>query len=116
MEQGPAGHVRVLCRPWAQVSIDGTFVDTTPIGRLLRVRPGRHVFTFKHPQATEKRAVEVGVDQMLTLEVVLPVAQPPHPDEFLPPPLPSTTPSASASAKPSAEPVPSTLAPLDGGP
>jgi len=115
-EHGPAGYVRVLCRPWARVSIDGTEVDTTPIGRLLRVRPGRHVFTFKHPQATEKRAVEVGVDQTVTVEVVLPVPQPAHPDEFLPPPVPSSSASASASASQKPESVPSTLAPLDGGP
>ncbi len=100
--------IRVLVRPWAEIVLDGKRVDVTPLARPLSVRPGRHVILLQHPLVTERRVVEVGNGQMVTLDIALNVPSPNNADEFLPPP---TAPSGSVSAapKPSASSVPSTL-------
>ena len=100
--------IRVLVRPWAEIVLDGKKVDVTPLARPLSVRPGRHVIMLEHPLVTERRVVEVGPGQMVTLDVALNVPLPNTADEFLPPP---TMPSGSVSVapKPSASAVPSTL-------
>jgi hypothetical protein len=100
--------IRVLVRPWAEIVLDGKKVDVTPLPRPLAVRPGRHVILLQHPLVTERRVVDVGPGQMITLDVALNVPLPNTADEFLPPPvMPSS--SVSAATKPSVSAVPSTL-------
>ena len=36
--------------PWADVLLDGTLRDTTPLERPLILFPGRHALTLRHPQ------------------------------------------------------------------
>ncbi|MBI2392446.1 MAG: serine/threonine protein kinase [Deltaproteobacteria bacterium] len=103
-----AARIRVLVRPWAEVLVDGKRVDVTPLRQPIAVRPGRHVVLLQHPDATERRVVEVAPGQLVTVDVALPVAGANTADEFLPPPA-QPPPSASVSAKPSGAPVPSTL-------
>jgi len=100
--------IRVLVRPWAEVVLDGKKVDVTPLPRPLAVRPGRHVILLQHPLVTERRVVEVGQGQLVTLDVALNVPLPNTADEFLPPPL-APSGSVSAAPKPSASTVPSSL-------
>ena len=60
----------------AEVQIDGERVDTTPIGRPVRVPPGRHELTFKHPNAPdEQRTVDVGPGQRTTVDVEMEVVR-----------------------------------------
>ncbi len=100
--------IRLLVRPWAEVVLDGKKVDVTPLPRPLAVRPGRHVILLQHPLVTERRVVDVGPGQMLTLDIALNVPLPNTADEFLPPPVVPSG-SVSAAPKPSASSVPSTL-------
>lgn len=100
--------IKVLVRPWAEVVLDGKKVDVTPLAHPLAVRPGRHVILLQHPSITERRVIDVGAGQVVTLDVALNVPSPNNADEFLPPPINPPS-SASASSKPSAAPVPSTL-------
>ncbi|MRG97275.1 serine/threonine-protein kinase [Polyangium spumosum] len=66
------GHLKVLARPWAEVLVDGQFVDVTPIGRPIPVVPGRHYVTFKHPNAPdEKREIRVIAGQTVLLDVTM---------------------------------------------
>lgn len=66
------GFLRVLARPWADVLVDGEHVDTTPVGRPIPVRPGRHFVTFRHPNAPdEKRTITVAPGQTVVLDVIM---------------------------------------------
>lgn len=66
------GQLRVLARPWAEVLVDGRYVDVTPIGRTIPVVPGRHYVTFKHPNAPdEKREIRVAAGQTVLLDVTM---------------------------------------------
>jgi serine/threonine-protein kinase len=72
-----SGNVRVLARPWADVLVDGTQVDTTPIGRPLKLAPGKHEITFRHPRAPEqRRLVEVAPGATITLDVQMDIQRP----------------------------------------
>jgi predicted Ser/Thr protein kinase len=42
------GYVRADARPWARVFVDDKLVDTTPIGKPLKLEEGRHHFRFEH--------------------------------------------------------------------
>lgn len=69
--------VQVLARPWAEVHIDGAPVDVTPIGRPIEVTPGRHVVTFRHPNAPdETRTIEIIAGQTVLLDVTMQVVRP----------------------------------------
>ena len=71
-ESAQRGQLRVLARPWAEVLVDGRFVDVTPIGRPIPVVPGRHYVTFKHPNAPdEKREIRVASGQTVVLDVTM---------------------------------------------
>lgn len=75
-----AGRIRVLARPWANVSLDGVLVDATPIGAPIVVPPGRHVVDFVHPSAPKvQRVVEVSPGQTVVIDVILDVPPPAAP-------------------------------------
>jgi serine/threonine-protein kinase len=46
--------VRIVVYPWAKVSIDGKYVDTTPIADPIRLEPGEHTFSFSHSKFQSK--------------------------------------------------------------
>ncbi|GAB4364026.1 MAG: hypothetical protein Kow0042_02310 [Calditrichia bacterium] len=52
-----AGYLSVDARPWANVFIDGEFVDTTPIKQMLVVSVGEHLVEFRHPEYPPYRQV-----------------------------------------------------------
>ncbi|MEZ4445915.1 MAG: serine/threonine-protein kinase [Polyangiaceae bacterium] len=73
--------IQVLARPWAEVHIDGVRADVTPVGRPLEVSPGRHVVTFRHPQAPdESRTIEISAGQTIVLDVDMKIAPGAIPD------------------------------------
>jgi len=55
-------------------------VDTTPVGRPIPLRPGRHWITFRHPTAPdEQRSISVEAGQTVLVDVTMhPVRV--HPD------------------------------------
>jgi hypothetical protein len=46
--------IKLIVYPWAKVSIDGKYVDTTPIGGPLRLKPGEHILSFSHSKFKSK--------------------------------------------------------------
>jgi hypothetical protein len=50
----PSGRLSVNAVPWAEVSLDGVAVGTTPLGELT-VPIGTHELVFRHPQFGERR-------------------------------------------------------------
>ena len=50
----PSGRLSVNAIPWADVSLDGASVGTTPLGEL-SVPVGTHELVFRHPQLGERR-------------------------------------------------------------
>jgi serine/threonine-protein kinase len=50
-----AGGLRVVATPWAEVKVDGQYVDTTPFARPIPLAPGKHWVTLRHPDAPEER-------------------------------------------------------------
>jgi serine/threonine-protein kinase len=66
------GELRVLATPWADVAVDGEYVDTTPFARAIPLAPGRHFVTLTHPDApTEQRAVRVAAGESQLLDVTM---------------------------------------------
>jgi serine/threonine-protein kinase len=45
----PDGHLKVVAWPWAELYIDGVYVDTTPVARSFSLPPGIHELTFMNP-------------------------------------------------------------------
>ena len=71
------GHLRVLAQPWAEVSVDGEKIDTTPMAKPIPVAPGRHFVTFTHPNAPEeKRTVTVAAGQTVLVDVAMRIDRP----------------------------------------
>jgi serine/threonine-protein kinase len=71
----PAGFLRVLARPWAEVWIDGQRIDVTPFARAIPLTPGKHYVTLIHPPSnvTEKREIEIVASETQTVDVALDV-------------------------------------------
>ncbi len=66
------GQLRVLARPWAEVVVDGTTVDTTPMSRAVPLAPGQHFVRLRNPAyVTEDRAVQVSAGQTVWIDVDL---------------------------------------------
>jgi len=74
LELAPAqgGSLRVLATPWAEVAVDGQFVDTTPFARSIPLPPGPHFVTLTHPNARpESRQVQIRSGEVVTVDVAL---------------------------------------------
>ena len=66
------GYLRVLARPWAEISVDGVAVDTTPTARPVPLAPGSHFVRLRNPACiTEDRAVQVSPGAVVWLDVDL---------------------------------------------
>ena len=46
---GPDGALKVVAWPWADIYIDGQYVETTPVARTFPLAPGVHEVTLKNP-------------------------------------------------------------------
>ena len=65
------GLLQVVARPWADISVDGAQVGTTPF-RALKVAAGKHVVLFTHPDYKPfRRQVVVRSGETSRLEVDL---------------------------------------------
>jgi serine/threonine-protein kinase len=70
----PAGgaSLRVVVTPWADVSIDGHYVDTTPFAKFIPLSAGTHYVKLSHPEAEpETRVVVLAAGEAARLEVAL---------------------------------------------
>ncbi|MBW2700645.1 MAG: serine/threonine protein kinase [Deltaproteobacteria bacterium] len=57
---GPPGALKVVAWPWAEIHIDGAYVDTTPVDRFFSLSPGVHDVRLVNPYfQTEVRRVLV---------------------------------------------------------
>ena len=73
------GFLRVLARPWAEVSVDGITVDTTPTARAIPLAPGPHFVRLRNPAyAPEDREVQVTADGTVWVDVDLQRAEAPR--------------------------------------
>jgi serine/threonine protein kinase len=46
--------IKIVVYPWAKVSIDGKYVDTTPRADPVRLKPGEHTLSFSHSKFKSK--------------------------------------------------------------
>lgn len=64
------GYLRVVARPWAEISIDGVIVDTTPTARAFPLSPGAHFVRLTNPSfVTEDRTVRIERGATVWLDV-----------------------------------------------
>ncbi len=77
MGHADVGFLRVVARPWAQITLDGIPVDTTPTITAFRLAPGAHFVRLTNPRyATEDRTVRIERGATVWLDVDLtPAAQ-----------------------------------------
>lgn len=70
-----AGHLRIVATPWANVSIDGQAIGTTPLGRPIDLPAGTHYVQFEHPRASiERRTLKLSAGETVLLDVKMNVA------------------------------------------
>lgn len=95
-----AGQLQLLADPWAEVYIDGQWVDTTPFARPLNLRPGRRFIELRNPHYQPLRQViDIAPGQLQALHLTMPELAPRL----------QAVPAAGGSAEPSAPPPGSTL-------
>lgn len=85
-EASEYGRLRVVAKPWAEVWIDGQLVETTPFATPLRLVPGAHTLTLKHPLAAadEREIVAVAGEELVvkkSFDVPKPAPKPKEADE-----------------------------------
>ena len=64
--------IKIVAYPWAKVSIDGKYVDTTPIAGPLRLKPGEHTLSFSHSKfksKTIKIILKPGETQLISVRL-----------------------------------------------
>jgi serine/threonine-protein kinase len=67
-----AASLRIVAVPWADVSIDGQHLDTTPFARPIPLSPGPHFVLLTHPDAPpEQRVVRLGPGANEVLDVTM---------------------------------------------
>jgi eukaryotic-like serine/threonine-protein kinase len=73
-----AAKLRVLATPWAEIWIDGEYIETTPLAKAIPLKPGVHFVSFRHPNAkAEERKITVAKGELVTLDVSLVVGDDP---------------------------------------
>jgi eukaryotic-like serine/threonine-protein kinase len=67
-----SGSLRVVVTPWAEVWVDGRYVDTTPFARTIPLSSGTHFVKLVHPAVEpETRTVRIADGEQAVLEIVL---------------------------------------------
>jgi hypothetical protein len=67
-----AASLRVVVSPWAEVRVDGRYVDTTPFARAISLSPGTHFVKLTHPEAeAESRTVHLAEGEEFVLDVTM---------------------------------------------
>lgn len=66
------GYLRVLARPWAELTVDGVRVDTTPMARAVALAPGTHFVRLRNPACLpEDRTITVAAGGTVWIDVDL---------------------------------------------
>ncbi len=66
------GYLRVLARPWAELTVDGVRVDTTPMARPVALSPGTHFVRLRNPACLpEDRTIQVAPGGTVWIDVDL---------------------------------------------
>lgn len=71
----PPGYIEVAVRPWAEVYVDGRFIDRTPLPAPLALAAGEHQLLLRHPNRKElARAITIEPGDTARLAVTMPEA------------------------------------------
>lgn len=74
--QAPTAFLQVACKPWAEIFIDGRYIDTTPLKKPLQLPPGQHILELRHPQFPSRReSVNLQAGRLDSLVVVFKAAE-----------------------------------------
>ncbi|MBN2493889.1 MAG: serine/threonine protein kinase [Deltaproteobacteria bacterium] len=69
---GQPGMLKVVAWPWAEIWIDGAYVETTPVARSFSLSAGVHTITLKNPHfkdSTEKVLIEPARTQKIKVSL-----------------------------------------------
>ena len=71
--EGPedVGFIRVVVHPWAEVYVDGRYIDTTPFAGRISLTAGKHKVELVHPRKRVLREVEITAGETSVLKVNL---------------------------------------------
>ncbi len=74
-EARPPGFLALTVLPWAEVYLDGRFVDRTPLSGPVRLEAGKRQLLLRHPNRRDySRELDIGPGDTLRLEVTMPQA------------------------------------------
>ncbi|MEO0185076.1 MAG: PEGA domain-containing protein, partial [candidate division WOR-3 bacterium] len=66
------GFLKITVKPWADVYIDGKFLETTPIAEPIKLSAGRHILKLINPSYQPyEEAIEISANQMLKKNIEL---------------------------------------------
>ncbi|MEO0233472.1 MAG: serine/threonine-protein kinase [candidate division WOR-3 bacterium] len=66
------GYLVVNVVPWADLYIDGIFIDRTPLSKNIKLKTGKHLIKLKHPNRKEySKEIFVEKDRVLKIDVEL---------------------------------------------
>jgi serine/threonine-protein kinase len=66
------GFLKLTVKPWADVYIDGKFIETTPIGAPIKLNAGRHILKLTNPSfKTYEQEIIIPADKMLKKHIEL---------------------------------------------
>jgi len=74
-EAKPPGYLHLAVSPWAEVYIDGRFIDRTPLPNVLRLEAGSRQLMLRHPNRLDfVQEINIMPDETLRLAVKMPEA------------------------------------------
>jgi eukaryotic-like serine/threonine-protein kinase len=101
------GSLRVVVTPWAEVWIDGRYVDTTPFARPIPLPAGTHFVKLLHPEAeTETRTIHVADGEQVSLIASMRIPSPTDAAVSTPIPTPTLPPAPAPARAPKPKPAP----------
>ena len=69
------GYLKVTVSPWAEVYVDGRFIDRTPLPAPLQLAAGRHELVLRHPNRKQyTQTLTIGPSDTTALSVAMPEA------------------------------------------
>jgi hypothetical protein len=71
----PPGYLQLSVKPWAEVYIDGRFIDRTPLSRPMQLAAGSHQLLLRHPNRQEySQPLTIGPRDTVLVAVTMPEA------------------------------------------
>jgi serine/threonine protein kinase len=71
----PPGYLKLTVAPWAEVYLDGSYYDRTPLNQLVQLNSGRHELLLRHPNRKNfRQTIDISSGDTTEMEIAMPEA------------------------------------------